>query len=102
MLVIEHSEASPGPRIMESLVFFWLQCDFVRRSPADSHPNRVRIGPENILAVGAVSVALILAARIVGHAVDFASGGAVIATLVGGSTISKIIASRMRARKTID
>jgi hypothetical protein len=63
-------------------------------------PGRMR--PENILAVGAVSVSLILAGGIVSHAVDLASGGAVITTLVGGSTISKVIVSRMRVRKTID
>jgi predicted neutral ceramidase superfamily lipid hydrolase len=56
--------------------------------------SKTTIAPEHILPIGAVAVALIIAAGVVLKAIDTASGGVIITGLVGGGAIAEVIRAR--------
>jgi len=60
----------------------------------DIRTPRVRIGTEDILAIGAVIVAIIIAIGIVNKAVDAAQGGTIIVALVGAAGVAQVVKAR--------
>ncbi len=69
--------------------------------PAPKTSVRVKIDTEDIIAIGALIVAVIIAIGIVVQVVDVTKGGTIIGALVGTAGISRIIkARRYRPRKT--
>ena len=64
----------------------------------DVERGRFRIGTEDILAIGAVVVAIIIANGIVSRSVDATAGGAIITALVGAAGIAQVIKSRRRPK----
>jgi len=61
-------------------------------------PNK-KIGTEDILAIGAVIVAIIIAIGIVFQTVDVTQGGTIIIALVGAAGIAQVIKAKRRRKQ---
>ena len=61
-------------------------------------PNK-KIGTEDILAIGAVIVAIIIAIGIVFQTVDVTQGGTIIIALVGAAGIAQVIKAKRKRKQ---
>jgi 4-hydroxybenzoate polyprenyltransferase len=65
----------------------------------DINTSNKKIGTEDILAIGAVIVAIIIAIGIVFQTVDIAQGGTIIIALVGAAGIAQVIKAKRRRKQ---
>ncbi|MGB6680184.1 MAG: hypothetical protein WBF08_02525 [Candidatus Bathyarchaeia archaeon] len=65
----------------------------------DINTQNKKIGTEDILAIGAVIVAIIIAIGIVFQTVDVAQGGTIIIALVGAAGIAQVIKAKRRRKQ---
>jgi len=65
----------------------------------DINTSNKKIGTEDILAIGAVIVAIIIAIGIVFQTVDVAQGGTIIIALVGAAGIVQVIKAKRRRKQ---
>jgi len=65
----------------------------------DINTSNKKIGTEDILAIGAVIVAIIIAIGIVFQTVDVAQGGTIIIALVGAAGIAQVIKAKRRRKQ---
>lgn len=65
----------------------------------DINTSNKKIGTEDILAIGAVIVAIIIAIGIVFQTVDVVQGGAIIIALVGAAGIAQVIKAKRRRKQ---
>jgi Zn-dependent alcohol dehydrogenase len=65
----------------------------------DINKSNTKIGTEDILAIGAVIVAIIIAVGIVFQTVDVAQGGTIIIALVGAAGIAQVIKAKRRRKQ---
>jgi 4-hydroxybenzoate polyprenyltransferase len=67
--------------------------------PRDINTPNKKIGTEDILAIGAVIVAIIIAIGIVFQTVDVVQGGTIIIALVGAAGIAQVIKAKRRRKQ---
>ena len=65
----------------------------------DINTSNKKIGTEDILAIGAVIVAIIIAIGIVFQTVDVVQGGIIIIALVGAAGIAQVIKAKRRRKQ---
>ncbi len=65
----------------------------------DINTSNKKIGTEDILAIGAVIVAIIIAIGIVFQTVDVIQGGTIIIALVGAAGIAQVIKAKRRRKQ---
>jgi len=65
----------------------------------DINTSNKKIGTEDILAIGAAIVAIIIAIGIVFQTVDVAQGGTIIIVLVGAAGIAQVIKAKRRRKQ---
>ncbi len=65
----------------------------------DINTSNKKIGTEDILAIGAVIVAIIISFGIVFQTVDVTQGGTIIIALVGAAGIAQVIKAKRRRRQ---
>lgn len=65
----------------------------------DINTSNKKIGTEDILAIGAVIVAIIIAIGIVFQTVDVVQGGTIIIALVGAAGIAQVIKAKRRRKQ---
>ncbi len=65
---------------------------------SDGHKKRFSLDTEDILAIGAVIVAIIIATGIVQGKVDVTKGGVIIAALVGGAAIAQVLKAKRKSK----